>query len=137
MKLRLILYGIVLALGAFALDWIEYQYFTRSHSTEIVLLMVALGFLGLGIWAGIQLTPRVAATEFSKNTAAISALGVTRREYAVLELLASGNSNKEIAIHLGVSPNTIKSHIKNLFEKLEVQRRTQAVARARSLELIA
>ena len=68
--------------------------------------------------------------------AALKSLGVTEREFAVLELLAAGRSNKEIARDLGVSPNTIKTHILHLFEKLQVQRRTQAIQKARELRLV-
>lgn len=129
-------YGILLAFGAFALDWLEYRYLARAHSREVTILLIAGGFLVLGLWIGTRLTPAPKA-EFRKNTAAIDAFGITGREYAVLELLASGQSNKGIARDLGVSPNTVKSHLASLFGKLEVQRRTQAVARAQSFNLIA
>ena len=63
-------------------------------------------------------------------------MGITEREYAVLELLATGQANKEIARELDVSPNTVKTHVSRLYEKLEVGRRTQAVQKARMLRLI-
>lgn len=130
-------YGALLALGAFALNWLEYRYQARAHSGEMTIFLIASGFLGLGLWIGARLTPVRETPGFHKNTAAIAAFGITRREYAVLELLASGQSNKGIARDLGVSPNTVKSHLASLFGKLEVQRRTQAVARAQSFDLIA
>lgn len=137
MKLQLLGYGIVLALGAFGLEWIEYRYLAHAYSIEFVFLVLAVAFLALGIWAGRALMPRRVVVAFEKNVAALAALGITKREYAVLELLAVGQSNKEIARQLDVSPNTIKSHLAHLFDKLNVQRRTQAVAQARKLELIA
>lgn len=137
MKSQIIGYGIVLALGAFALNWFEYRFVAQAHAAEITALFIAAGFLALGVWIGAHLTPAPAHAGFQKNTAAIKAFGITKREYAVLELLAAGQSNKGIARQLGVAPNTVKSHLASLFAKLEVQRRTQAVARAQSFDLIA
>ena len=57
------------------------------------------------------------------------------RERAVLELIGEGRSNKEIARLLGIAPETVKSHVKRIFEKLSVGRRAQAIARAQSLGL--
>ncbi|WP_029042408.1 response regulator transcription factor [Cucumibacter marinus] len=137
MIMRLTTYGLVLALGAFALQWIEYQHLSRTYSTQIVILVVAAGFLALGIWAGSRLTRPTPASTFERNDAALQALNISPRELAVLELIADGQSNKQIARSLGVSPNTVKSHSGRLFAKLEVERRTQAVARAKELRLIA
>ncbi|HNC12260.1 MAG TPA: LuxR C-terminal-related transcriptional regulator, partial [Cyclobacteriaceae bacterium] len=57
--------------------------------------------------------------------------------YEVLELMAKGFSNQEIADKLFVSLNTVKTHSSNLFLKLEVSRRTQAVQKAKELQLLA
>ncbi len=132
----ILIYASALALGAFALTWLQYNYITKMFAPEITIGLIALGFTGLGIWAGYRLTPRSAAPGFRRNDAALKSLGVTEREFAVLELLAAGQSNKEIARSLDVSPNTVKSHVLRLFEKLEAQRRTQAIQKARALGLI-
>ena len=71
-----------------------------------------------------------------KNITAIETLGLSKREIEVLQLMAEGNSNQEIAAHLFVSLATIKTHISNLFEKMEVKRRTQAIEKAKRLALI-
>ncbi len=131
-----LIYAVLLAAGAFALQWLQYNYVMRVFAPEIYIGLIAAAFMGLGLWAGYRLTPRRPAAAFERNDAALKALGVTDREYAVLELLAAGRSNKEIARDLGVSPNTVKSHILHLFEKLEVQRRTQAIGKARELHLV-
>ncbi|MEQ8748589.1 MAG: LuxR C-terminal-related transcriptional regulator, partial [Amphiplicatus sp.] len=89
-----------------------------------------------GAWAGSKLTTRAKPAAFEKNEKALAALGVTAREYEVLALLAAGRSNKEIARDLSVSPNTVKTHIGKLYEKLEASRRTEAVDKARTLALI-
>ena len=132
----IILYALVLAAAAFLLEWLEYRYVTRVFSTEIYILLLAVLFVALGVWIGRRLTGRNADEDFRKNDAAISSLGITAREYETLELLAAGHSNKEIARVLGVSPNTVKTHLARLYEKLGAERRTQAVQKARSLALI-
>lgn len=130
------IYGLVLGAGAFVLQWLQYQYIARVFAPEIYIGLIALGFTGLGIWAGVRLTPKAVAGPFERNEAALKALGLTEREVRVLELLAAGSANKEIARELDISPNTVKTHIANLFQKLEVQRRTQAIQKARELRLI-
>ncbi|HEY4940743.1 MAG TPA: LuxR C-terminal-related transcriptional regulator [Rhizomicrobium sp.] len=132
----MLLYAIALAAGAFVLEWLQYKYLTRLYAPELYVGLIGLGFAALGLWAGYRLTPKRAAAGFERNDAALKSLGVTDREFAVLELLAAGQANKEIARSLDVSPNTVKSHILHLFEKLEVQRRTQAIGKARELRLI-
>jgi len=129
-------YAAALAFGAFLLQWLEYKYVTRAFATEIYVVLIALAFTGLGIWAGYRLTPKTVAPLFERNEAARKSLGLTDREFEVLERLAAGDANKEIARTLDVSPNTIKTHIANLFQKLEVERRTQAIQKARELRLI-
>lgn len=130
-------YGAALALGAFFLELIQYRFIARTYSVEIAVLLIAVLFLALGIWVGGRTTSQPVGEEFQQNTAAMTTLGITKREFAVLELLAVGQSNKQIARQLSVSPNTVKTHLANLFQKLEVERRTQAVARARSLRIVA
>ena len=131
-----ILYALALALAAAALQWLEYRYFVRSFSTEIYIVLIAVGFAALGLWAGRKLTPRPSNGIFERNQAAIRSLGLTDRECEILERLASGRSNKELARELGISPNTVKTHIARVYEKLEVQRRVQAIEKARWLALI-
>jgi DNA-binding NarL/FixJ family response regulator len=132
----IILYALGLAAGAFALQWLQYNYLVRAFTTEIYIGLIALAFAGLGVWVGMRLARRPAPATFEKNTAALASLGITLREQEVLALLAAGKSNKEIAQNLGVSPNTVKTQIASLYQKLEVQRRTQAVQKARELALI-
>ena len=63
-------------------------------------------------------------------------LGITRREREILELIATGLSNREIAEKLFVSENTVKTHSSRLFDKLRAKRRTQAVQIGKDLGLI-
>ena len=136
MKKTILIYSLAIGLGAFLLHWLEYQYAVRVFSTELYIVIVALGFTALGIWVGNRLTQRTVAEAFEKNVEALKYLGISDREYEVLELLAQGLTNKEIAERLFVSPNTIKTHLAHLYGKLDVTRRTQAIDKARSLRLI-
>lgn len=131
-----LLYAGALALAAMLLQWLEYGRVMRLFSTEFYVVAIAIGFTLLGIWAGHKLTARPAAGPFERNAAAVASLGLSPRECEILELLASGRSNKEMARALGISPNTVKTHIARVYEKLEVQRRVQAIEKARFLALI-
>jgi DNA-binding CsgD family transcriptional regulator len=132
-----LIYGFALAVGAILLQWVEYQIWARTHAGTIYVALIAVAFLVLGIWIGRRLfrsEPR--AGRFTPNVRAQSSLGITEREGQVLQLLADGRSNKEIAARLGVSPNTVKTHVARLFEKLQVARRTEAIQLARELGLV-
>jgi DNA-binding NarL/FixJ family response regulator len=133
----IVLYALALGLAATLLAWLEYRYLARSLSFEIYLLLVAAGAIVLGAWLGHRLTPRRAAREpFERNTAAVRSLRLSPREVEILEALAAGDSNKEIARRLRISPNTVKTHVARVYEKLAVQRRVQAIEKARFLALI-
>ena len=133
----IILYALALALAVTGLEWLEYRYVTRAFSTEIYIVLLAASFASLGLWAGHRLTRRrTAAPGFERNDAALRSLGLTPREYEILGLVAAGQSTKEIARQLEISPNTAKTHIASVYQKLEVQRRTQAIHKARELALI-
>lgn len=132
-----LLYAIALALAAAALQWAEYHYLARSFSFEIYLALVAVAFLALGAWVARQLTPHSAPATFEVNEAAIRSLGLTPRECQILDRLASGQSNKELARAFDISPNTVKTHLARLYAKLEVRNRVEAIEKARWLALIA
>jgi DNA-binding CsgD family transcriptional regulator len=133
----ILLYALALGLLATLLSWLEYRYLARAFSFEIYLALIAVGSIVLGAWLGRKLTPRRApAGPFQRNEAAIRSLGLSPREVDILGRLATGESNKEIARRLGISPNTVKTHVARVYEKLEVQRRVQAIEKARLLAVI-
>lgn len=132
----ILLYALALAGGAAALQWVQYHYLVRAFSTEIYVLLLAIGFVGLGIWAGMKLTRVPRAAAFVRNAAAVRALGISPRELEIIEALASGESNKELARRFGISPNTVKTHVARVYEKLEVRKRVRAIEKARFLSLI-
>lgn len=129
-------YGAFLAAGTFALQWLDYQAAVRTRIGDVYLLLVAMLFLALGIFVGARALRQPAQLPFDGNPKAIEALKISPRELAVLHELAAGKSNKQIAQALQVSPNTVKTHIARLFEKLEAQRRTDAINRARILGIV-
>jgi DNA-binding CsgD family transcriptional regulator len=133
---RVVGYGALLATGTLALQWLDYQRLAWMHSGEIYLFLVAAAFLALGIFLGVRVFAAPAPVAFDGNPKAQAALGLSERELEVLHELASGQSNKEIAAHLHVSPNTVKTHIARLFEKLGARRRTEAIHRARELGIV-
>jgi DNA-binding NarL/FixJ family response regulator len=130
------LWALVLALGAFALQWLEYRFLVRAFSWQVYVGLIGVAFAAGGVWIGWKLAARARPETFARNEAALASLGLTGQEVKVLERLAAGRSNKEIARDLGLSPNTVKTHVGNLYGKLDVSRRTQAVGKARELALI-
>lgn len=151
----LIIYGISLALLVVLLKLVEYRLLIIDHSVEIYAGCIALLFTLLGIWLAQKIfrpkkeitiiekerivekeIPVAAIQPFVLNEKALQEADLSTRELEVLQLIAKGLSNQEIAAELYVSVNTVKTHIANLFYKLEVKRRTQAVEKAKSLSII-
>jgi two-component system, NarL family, response regulator LiaR len=139
LKRTVIIYGLALAILVFLLKYLEYRLIVRDLSLEFYVAIVAIFFTVMGIWVGLKLTRKkvvIVGPEFNLNVIELQRLGISKREYDVLELMAKGCSNQEIADKLFVSLNTIKTHSSNLFLKLEVSRRTQAIQKAKELRLI-
>ena len=139
MKKTVLLYGLVGGLAIAALRFMEYRFLVLEHSLEVYGGLVALLFAGLGIWLGLKLTrPKVVIQQpaFVLNETRLSELAITPRELEVLQLIAAGMTNKEIAAKLFVSENTVKTHAASVFDKLQAKRRTQAVQIAKQSGLI-
>jgi NarL family two-component system response regulator LiaR len=143
---HIILYGFALAALLFLLKWLEWRYLIMDRAIELYSGAIAVVFTGLGIWLAIKLArpkwrtvvveKEVYAKPGSINEKELARLGISSRELEVLQLMAEGLSNQEIAARLFISPNTIKTHSANIFEKLDVRRRTQAIVKARKLNII-
>lgn len=143
----ILVFGLVGGAVTLLLKSIEYRYLILEHSFQVYGGIVAVIFVVLGIWFGLTLTKRpetivikeVSAPvtlEFTRNLAGVQAAGLTPRELQILELIAGGLSNREIAERIFVSENTVKTHSKRLFEKLNARRRTQAVAAGKELGIL-
>lgn len=145
MKKTIVIYGLALAALVFLLKFLEYKFFIRSLRLEIYLGLIAIVFTVVGVWAGTRLMNRkkeivrevvTVGGDFELNEGRLKETGISTREYEVLELMSQGMSNQEIADNLYVSLNTVKTHASNLYVKLDVKRRTQAVQKAKELQLI-
>jgi two-component system, NarL family, response regulator LiaR len=142
-----LIYGLCGGVLIVILRLVEFRFLVVEHSMEIYGGLVAVIFASLGIWLGLKLTKKqevlivkevpVPATQtFSLNEQRLKDLGITRRELEILELIALGMSNREIADKLFVSENTVKTHSSRLFDKLGARRRTQAVQIGKEMGLI-
>lgn len=140
MNRTIVLYSLALAALLFLLQRLQFGYIVRDLSLEFYLAVVAILFTSVGIWAGLKLTrPKtkvIIKKDFEFNEEEFNRLGISNRELEVLELMAQGLSNQEIANKLFVSLNTVKTHSSNLFIKLDAKRRTQAVQKAKELGFI-
>lgn len=138
----IILYGISLSILLFLLKWLELRLLIINHTFEIYIGIIAFSFTLLGIWLAKKLTKPKVVTQFVEkqdfvfNEKEGQKLEISKREIEVLALMSEGLSNQEIAEKLFVSLNTIKTHSSNIFEKLDVKRRTQAIEKAKRLSLI-
>src|ERR1700676_2568135 len=139
MKRHVLIYGLIGGLLIALLKWTEYRFLVIEHSIEIYGGLTAATFAVLGIWLGLKLTgspERIVVKEvpflaaggkpFIADQRKREDLGITRRELEILELIAEGMSNREIAEKLFVSENTVKTHSSRVFDKLGARRRTQA-----------
>ena len=159
MKKTVLPYGLLGGVLIAALKLIEYRYLVLEHSVEIYGGIIAALFSALGIWLGLKLTrtketvvtrevhvpievpvavhvPVPVSGPFQRNEDRVQQLGITPRELEILEAIAAGLSNREIAERLFVSENTVKTHAGRLFDKLSARRRTQVVQRAKEEGLI-
>ena len=127
----------LLGAGTLALQSLEYQRLARVHTGDVYIFGVALAFLVLGVAVGVRLMrPAPPAAADDGNPEAQQALGISARELQVLQELAAGYSNKEIAARLHVSPHTVKTHVARLLDKLDAKRLTEAIHKARGLGIV-
>ncbi len=163
MKRHALIFGIVGGVLIATLQYTEYRFVVIEHSVELYSALVAILFASFGIWLGLRITRRretsretiretvretvvvrevlvpaegSALQPFAPNTGNQQTLGITARELEILNLVARGFSNREIATQLFVSENTVKTHCARAFDKLGAARRTQAVLRGKELGLL-
>jgi len=147
MKRQVLMYGLIGGILIALLRWTEYQFLVVEHSIEIYGGLIAATFAVLGIWLGLNLTakrqtivvrevPVPAERPFIPDERKREHLHITRRELEILELIAQGLSNREIADKLFVSESTVKTHSSRVFDKLGARRRTQAVQLGKEFGLL-
>jgi ATP/maltotriose-dependent transcriptional regulator MalT len=133
----------------FALKWLQWKFVLVDNAIDIYIGLVALFFTILGIWVASHIMrPKVEtliiekeiivpqSESFAINIAELQKLNLNSREYEVLQLLAQGQSNADIAASLFLSLSTIKTHVSNLYFKMDVKSRTQAITKAKQLKII-
>jgi DNA-binding CsgD family transcriptional regulator len=147
MKRYVLIYGLIGGILIAVLKWAEYRFVVIEHSVEIYGGLIAATFAVLGIWLGHKVTGTeqrivlkgavvTAGEPFTPNERKREGLGITRRELEILELIARGLSNREIAGKLYVSENTVKTHASRVFDKLGARRRTEAVQLGKQFGLL-
>jgi DNA-binding CsgD family transcriptional regulator len=147
MKRHVLMFGLIGGILIAVLKWTEYRFLVVEHSVEIYGGLIAATFAVLGIWLGLKLTgrqqkivvkevPVPIGSPFVPNEGKREQLHITRRELEILELIAQGLSNREIAEKLYVSENTVKTHSSRVFDKLGAKRRTQAVQLGKEFGLL-
>ena len=163
MRRHALIFGLVGGLLIATLQYTQFRFLVIQHSVELYTALVAILFAAFGIWLGLRITrPRETIREIIRETVVVKevlvppeapapaldpppfapnpiqqqTLGITARELEVLTLVARGLSNREIAAHLFISENTVKTHCARAFDKLGATRRTQAVQRGKELCLL-
>ena len=139
MRRTILIYGISMAVLLGLLKYLEYSYVVRDIPFEFYVGAIAVMFTVLGVWVGRRLTKVkyiASSPDFELDDTQLKRLGISKREYEVLELIAGGLSNQEIADKLFVSTSTVKTHTSNLFAKLDARLRTQAIQKAKELRLL-
>ena len=146
---HIISYGLIIAILIFGLKWLECKFLILDHAIDIYISMIAILFTALGYWVATQLIKQKKQTilvekeiiihqpkEFVLNQDELKKLNLTDREYEILKLLAKGHSNAEIAEYLFLSLSTIKTHVSNLYSKMDVKNRYQAITLAKELKIV-
>jgi len=146
-----LIYGAALAGILLFLKWLEWRLLILDHSFEFYIGAIALSFTFLGIWLARKLFQPAKETIIIEKMVPMDAPrpgempdeavllrhGLSKREWEVLSLMSAGLSNQEIADRLFVSLNTVKTHTSNLYLKLDVKRRTQAIEKGKRMGLLA
>ncbi len=137
---HIVIYAVSMASLVFLLKWLQWKYLITDHSLDVYITLIALFFTVLGIWIATQLSARKTETgadnqRYVLDEAELGKMNLSAREQEVLELLVKGRTNAEIADRLFLSVSTVKTHVSNLFIKMDVRNRIQAVEKANRLKI--
>jgi DNA-binding NarL/FixJ family response regulator len=140
----LLIYGTALGGATLFLKVVENEYYAKELRLEMVMAALAIVFILLGFWIGntFYKAPAVAPVQEQPSAVPVASeaveykMDISPREYEVLQLMALGQSNQEIADNLYISLSTVKTHTTNIYAKLDVKRRTQAVQKAKELNIL-
>ena len=146
---HIMLYGLAIATLIFGLKWIQWNFLIVDNAIDIYSGLIAIVFTMLGAWVASQLIKPKTQTVFVEkqiiihqpknfilNQTELKRLNLTRREYQILKLIVQGNSNADIAAQLFLSLSTIKTHVSNLYAKMNVKNRFRAITKAKRMEIV-
>ncbi|RZL15946.1 MAG: response regulator transcription factor [Pedobacter sp.] len=143
---HIFLYGILMAVLIFVLKWLQFKFLILDNSFDIYVGLIAVFFTVLGVGVAMHIgKPRVQTIVVEKEVyihqadaldhSELIKLNLSKREYEILQLIVKGNSNAEIADKVFLSVSTVKTHVSNLFVKMDVKSRTQAIEKAKRLKI--
>lgn len=146
---HIMLYGLVTASLILGLKWLQWNFLIMENAIDIYIGLIAIIFTILGTWIANQLIKPKTQTvfvekqiiihqpkEFIINKAGLNRLNLTNREYQILKLIVQGYSNSDIADKLFLSLSTIKTHVSNLYIKMNVKSRFQAIVVAKKMKIV-
>lgn len=145
LKQTVIGFGLIVFAVLVLVQLARFSHFQSGMSLEVWIVIFSIVFLGLGFFLSRKLSvPKVITEEiivekrasFTIDEKQVEKLNLSKREYEMLQLINEGLSNQQIADKLFVSENTVKKHISNLFLKMDVERRTEAVKKGKDLRII-
>lgn len=137
MTMMIVRYGALLAVFLIAVETATRSYISRPTDIELYLGGVAAVFLALGVAVAYRLRKSpTSSDDTGKQLSVLDRADFSDRELDVLLFLCHGYPNNEIADQLGISGNTVKTHLKNIYGKLGVSNRTQAAAEAKLLKIV-
>ena len=132
---EILIYSLIVLVLIVVLSLVQFNIFYMSNRNDVILVVSVIILMAAGAYFGQLFVKRKSAKTFEVNKAKNQNL-LSKRELEVLHLLSLGHSNQEIADKLFVSITTIKTHTSNIYQKLDVKRRTQAVQKGLDLGLI-
>jgi DNA-binding NarL/FixJ family response regulator len=132
---EILIYSLIVLVLIVVLSLVQFNIFYMSNRNDVILVVAVIILMAAGAYFGQLFIKRKSAKTFEVNKAKNQNL-LSKRELEVLHLLSLGHSNQEIADKLFVSITTIKTHTSNIYQKLDVKRRTQAVQKGLDLGLI-
>jgi DNA-binding NarL/FixJ family response regulator len=136
MKKTILVFTLLIVALLLLFQMSKYAMISEDFNIEIVVAIIAIVFFFVGVYINKKSLHKNAVHSNEINHNKISELEITKREYEVLQEIASGLSNKEIANKLFLSESTIKTHVSNLLVKLDAKRRTQAIQIAKDFNII-
>ena len=136
MKKTILVFGALIIALLILFQIGKYSIISGDSKIEIVIAVIAIVFFFIGAYINKKSGHSNSTQDIEIDHRKIKSLEITKREYEVLQQIASGLSNKEIGEKLFLSESTIKTHVSSLLIKLNAKRRTQALQLAKQYKII-